>query len=144
MVAKQYLVIVESPGKIKKLKSLLGVDYEIIASMGHVINLPPKAFGLDLEKMQGDYIVLKADVAKRLRSEAQKSYRVIYLASNPDRADVATVIGITFMGGLGTSPVAQRLWKLGDDLKLHTIRFDDNCTVNVCPIDRCTYCCQIR
>jgi DNA topoisomerase-1 len=84
-VAKQYLVIVESPGKIKKLKSILGVDYVIIASMGHVMDLPPKAFGIDLEKMQGDYIVLKADVAKRLRSEAQKPYRVIYLASDPDR-----------------------------------------------------------
>lgn len=84
-MAKQYLVIVESPGKIKKLKSILGADYEIIASMGHVMDLPPKAFGIDLEKMQGDYIVLKADVAKRLRSEAQKPYRIIYLASDPDR-----------------------------------------------------------
>src|SRR5690606_30031037 len=53
--------------------------------MGHVMDLPPKAFGIDLEKMQGDYIVLKADVAKRLRSEAQKPYRIIYLASDPDR-----------------------------------------------------------
>ena len=76
-MAKQYLVIVESPGKIKKLKNILGADYEIIASMGHVMDLPPKAFGIDLEKMQGDYVVLKADVAKRLRSEAAINGRTL-------------------------------------------------------------------
>lgn len=84
-MAKQYLVIVESPGKIKKLKSILGADYEIIASAGHVMDLPPKAFGINLENMEADYVVLKADVAKRLRAEAVKSYHTIYLASDPDR-----------------------------------------------------------
>jgi DNA topoisomerase-1 len=84
-VAKSYLVIVESPGKIKKLKSILGADYEVIASMGHVMDLPPKNFGIDLERMEADYVVLKADVAKRLRSAAKEPYKVIYLASDPDR-----------------------------------------------------------
>ncbi len=84
-MAKLFLVIVESPGKIKKLKSILGAEYEIIASMGHVVDLPPKSFGIDLNTMQADYAVLKADVAKRLRTEAQKPYKVIFLASDPDR-----------------------------------------------------------
>jgi DNA topoisomerase-1 len=84
-VAKQFLVIVESPGKIKKLKSILGANYEVVASMGHVMDLPPKSFGIDLQQMEAEYVVLKADVAKRLRSEAQQPYRTIFLASDPDR-----------------------------------------------------------
>jgi len=82
---KPYLVIVESPGKIKKLKAILGGDYEIIASMGHVVDLPPKSFGINLSTMQPDYVVLKNDIAKRIRGEAKKSYKVVYLASDPDR-----------------------------------------------------------
>src|SRR5688572_9875998 len=84
-MSKLYLVIVESPGKIKKLKSILGTDYEIIASMGHVVDLPPKSFGIDLTTMQPDYVVLKGDVAKRIRGEAKKPYKTIFLASDPDR-----------------------------------------------------------
>jgi DNA topoisomerase I len=84
-MAKQYLVIVESPGKIKKLKSILGADYEVIASMGHVMDLPPKSFGIELSSMKAEYVVLKSDVAKKLRAEAQKDYKFVYLASDPDR-----------------------------------------------------------
>jgi DNA topoisomerase I len=84
-MSKTYLVIVESPGKIKKLKAILGSDYEIIASMGHVVDLPPKSFGIDLTTMQPDYVVLKGDVAKRIRGEAKKPYKMVYLASDPDR-----------------------------------------------------------
>jgi len=82
---KPYLVIVESPGKIKKLKHILGSEYEIVASMGHVVDLPPTEFGIQLETMQPSYVVLKNDVAKRLKAEAVKPYRVVYLASDPDR-----------------------------------------------------------
>jgi DNA topoisomerase I len=84
-MSKSYLVIVESPGKIKKLKAILGEAYEIIASMGHVVDLPPKSFGINLTTMQPDYVVLKGDVAKRIRSEAKKPYKAVYLASDPDR-----------------------------------------------------------
>jgi len=61
---KTYLVIVESPGKIKKLKAILGAEYEIIASMGHVVDLPRKSFGINLETIKPEYDILKADVAK--------------------------------------------------------------------------------
>lgn len=84
-MSKSYLVIVESPGKIKKLKAILGAEYEVIASMGHVVDLPRTTFGINIETMQPDYAILKADVAKRIRAEAQKPYKVIYLASDPDR-----------------------------------------------------------
>ncbi|HEX2906715.1 MAG TPA: type I DNA topoisomerase, partial [Phototrophicaceae bacterium] len=56
-----------------------------IASMGHVVDLPPKSFGIDLTTMQPDYVVLKTDVAQRIRVEAKKPYKTIYLASDPDR-----------------------------------------------------------
>jgi DNA topoisomerase I len=81
----RFLVVVESPGKIKKLKQILGADYHIIASMGHVMDLPPKAFGVDVTTMQASYVVMKADIAKRLRAEAKKPYERIFLASDPDR-----------------------------------------------------------
>ena len=84
-MSKSYLVIVESPGKIKKLKAILGAEYEVIASMGHVVDLPRTTFGINIETMQPDYAILKADVAKRIKAEAQKPYKVIYLASDPDR-----------------------------------------------------------
>jgi DNA topoisomerase I len=84
-MSKDYLVIVESPGKIKKLKSILGSSYEVIACMGHIVDLPPKSFGIDVVKMQPDYVVLKNDIAKKIRTEAQKPYKLIYLASDPDR-----------------------------------------------------------
>lgn len=83
--SKAYLVIVESPGKIKKLKAILGPNYEIIASMGHVVDLPPTSFGIDLDTMQPEYVVMKSDIAKRIRAEAKKPYKNIYLASDPDR-----------------------------------------------------------
>jgi hypothetical protein len=56
-------VIVESPGKIKKLKAILGADYEIVASMGHVVDLPRTAFGIDLATMQPDYTIMGAAAA---------------------------------------------------------------------------------
>ena len=85
MISKSYLVIVESLGKIKKLKAILGADYEIIASTGHVVGLPPKSFGINLTTMQPDNVVLKGDVGKRIRSEAKKDYKIVYLSSDPDR-----------------------------------------------------------
>jgi DNA topoisomerase I len=80
-----YLVIVESPGKLKKLKHILGSQYQVMASMGHVTDLPRKSFGIDLDRMCPEYDVVKPDVAKRLRAEAKKPYRTIYLAADPDR-----------------------------------------------------------
>lgn len=53
--------------------------------MGHVMDLPPKSFGIKLDNMDAQYVVLKKDIAQKLKAEAQKGYRVIYLASDPDR-----------------------------------------------------------
>ena len=112
-MAKQYLVIVESPGKIKKLKSILGAQYQIIASMGHVVDLPPKEFGINLDTMQGRYVTLKAKEAKRIREEAQKPYKVIYLASDPDREGEAI-----------SHHIANLLRKAKTNAKLQRVSFD--------------------
>ena len=84
-MSKNFLVIVESPGKLRHLKHILGHQYNVMASMGHVTDLPRKTFGIDVATMQPDYKIVKADVAKRLRAEAKKPYQTIYLAADPDR-----------------------------------------------------------
>ena len=112
-MAKQYLVIVESPGKIKKLKSILGAEYDVIASMGHVMDLPPKSFGIDLDKMDAEYVVLKNDVAKKLREAAKKDYQVVYLASDPDREGEAI-----------SHHVANLLKRANSKLKMQRVSFD--------------------
>jgi DNA topoisomerase-1 len=85
LMSERFLVIVESPGKLHHLKHILGDQYKVMASMGHVTDLPRKSFGIDVATMQPDYEVVKADVAKRLRAEAKKPYQTIYLAADPDR-----------------------------------------------------------
>ncbi len=81
------LVIVESPAKAKTIQKYLGKGYEVIASMGHIRDLPKSKLGVDVENgftpqytdMEG-----KEDVIKKLKVEAKKSDRV-YLATDPDR-----------------------------------------------------------
>ena len=49
MSKNKTLVIVESPGKIKKLESILGSDYIVMASVGHIIDLPEKSLSIDIQ-----------------------------------------------------------------------------------------------
>ncbi|HZK18995.1 MAG TPA: type I DNA topoisomerase [Clostridia bacterium] len=81
------LVIVESPAKARNIKRILGQRYNVIASMGHVRDLPKSQFGVDLENdFEPKYITVrgKGPVLKELRSAAKKSKKV-FLASDPDR-----------------------------------------------------------
>lgn len=80
------LVIVESPSKAATIKKYLGSDFEIKASVGHLIDLPKSKMGVDLETFDAQYIVMrdKSKVLKELREEAKNS-KIIYLASDPDR-----------------------------------------------------------
>ncbi len=81
------LVIVESPAKAKTIKKYLGNDYEVIASMGHIRDLPKSKMSIDFENgFQPQYVEMKdkADVIKELKNEAKKSEHV-YLATDPDR-----------------------------------------------------------
>ncbi|WP_044976306.1 type I DNA topoisomerase [Ruminococcus sp. HUN007] len=81
------LVIVESPAKAKTIKKYLGPGYEVIASMGHVRDLPKSKIGVDLENdFEPIYTDMKGkeDVIKELKKYAKKCDK-IYLATDPDR-----------------------------------------------------------
>lgn len=81
------LVIVESPAKAKTINKILGSDFVVRASMGHVRDLPEKKLGVDLDKnFEPEYVALKdrAKVLKELREAAKPAER-IYLAPDPDR-----------------------------------------------------------
>lgn len=81
------LVIVESPAKAKTIKKYLGKDFSVIASVGHVIDLPTKELGVDVENsFAPKYVIIrgKSKVLKRITDEAKK-VDAVYLAPDPDR-----------------------------------------------------------
>jgi DNA topoisomerase-1 len=81
------LLIVESPAKAKTIQKYLGKDFIVKASMGHVIDLPEKEFGVDIEKgFKPKYTTIKgkAKILKEIKEAAKKSSEV-YLATDPDR-----------------------------------------------------------
>ena len=83
----KYLVIVESPAKVKTIKKFLGKNYEVAASNGHVRDLPKSQMGIDVEHdFEPKYITIrgKGDILAKLRKEVKKADRV-YLATDPDR-----------------------------------------------------------
>ena len=83
----KYLVIVESPAKVKTIKKFLGTNYEVDASGGHVRDLPKSQMGIGPDNaFEPKYITIrgKGDVLARLRKEVKKA-DVIYLATDPDR-----------------------------------------------------------
>ncbi len=81
------LVIVESPTKVKSIKKYLGDGYNVVASMGHVRDLPVSKIGVDIENgFQPQYVVMKdkKELIKKLKAAAAES-EVVYLATDPDR-----------------------------------------------------------
>lgn len=81
------LVIVESPAKVKTIKKFLGSNYEVVASQGHVRDLPKSQLGIDVEHdYEPRYITIrgKGDILSMLRKEVKKADK-IYLATDPDR-----------------------------------------------------------
>lgn len=86
-MSKKNLVIVESPAKAKTIKKFLGKDFNVEASMGHVVDLPKSKMGIDIEEnFEPNYITIrgKGKILKKLRKEKKKSENV-YLATDPDR-----------------------------------------------------------
>ena len=96
------LVIVESPSKAKTIKKYLGKDYEVIASQGHIIDLPASRFAVDVDNdFKAEYIKMKgkAKLIKEIHNEA-KGKEQILLATDPDREGEAIA------------------WHLRDELKI--------------------------
>ncbi|MBN2483362.1 MAG: type I DNA topoisomerase [Candidatus Omnitrophica bacterium] len=82
-----YLVIVESPTKVKTISKILGPEYVVLSSMGHVIDLPPKSLAVDVEdSFNPRYKVIpgKNKVLSLLKAQA-KGKKTIYVATDPDR-----------------------------------------------------------
>ena len=81
----KYLVIVESPAKVKTIKKFLGSSYEVVASNGHVRDFPKSQLGIDVEHdYEPKYITIrgKGDILANLRKEVKKADK-IYLATDP-------------------------------------------------------------
>ena len=81
------LVIVESPAKAKTLKKILGKNYKIEASVGHIKDLPKSTLGIDFENdYEPRYITIrgKGTILAKLKKEA-KNAKKVYLATDPDR-----------------------------------------------------------
>ena len=86
-MAKKKLLIVESPSKADTIKKYLGSDYNVMASVGHIIDLPKSSLGVDIEKdFEPKYITIrgKGPLLAELKKEASKA-DIVYLATDPDR-----------------------------------------------------------
>lgn len=100
--AKKNLVIVESPSKATTIGKFLGSNYKVVASVGHVRDLPKSKIGIDIENdFEPQYINIrgKGDVIKALKKEA-KSAKKIYLATDPDREGEAISWHLAFLLGI--------------------------------------------
>ena len=99
------LVIVESPAKAKTIQKYLGKGYEVLASMGHVRDLPKSRLGVDIEHgFQPEYIDIrgKGQLRNELKKAAKKS-SFVYLATDPDREGEAISWHLSNMLGLDNS-----------------------------------------
>ncbi len=99
------LVILESPGKVAAVKSYLGSGYKVVASVGHIRDLPKSTLGVDIENdFEPHYINIrgKGDLIKELKKEAKNANKV-FLASDPDREGEA--IAWHLANALGLDPV---------------------------------------
>lgn len=87
MAKTKYLVIVESPAKAKTIGKYLGPDYKVVASMGHLRDLPKSTMGVDIEGgFNPQYIPVKGreETISELKKAAKASEKV-FLATDPDR-----------------------------------------------------------
>ncbi|MBQ6000360.1 MAG: type I DNA topoisomerase, partial [Clostridia bacterium] len=102
------LLIVESPSKAKTIKKYLGSNFKVMASMGHVRDLPKSKLGIDVDHdFEPSYIAIrgKGDLIKGLKKEA-KTAKKVFLATDPDREGEAISWHLSVLLGLdGTQPI---------------------------------------
>lgn len=102
----KHLVIVESPAKARTIARYLGNEYDVAASVGHVMDLPPKELGVDLEHgFEPTYEVIrgKGQVIRDLKARARKADRII-LATDPDREGEAIAGHVADQLGYARNP----------------------------------------
>lgn len=100
--SKKTLVIVESPSKAKTIGKFLGSNYKVIASVGHIRDLPKSKLGIDIENnFEPEYISIrgKGDLIKSLKKEAKDAGKV-YLATDPDREGEAISWHLAYLLGI--------------------------------------------
>lgn len=98
-MAEKNLVIVESPSKAKTIGKFLGSKYKVIASVGHIRDLPKSKLGINIEKnFEPEYISIrgKGDIIKAMKKEAKDAGK-IYLATDPDREGEAISWHIAYL-----------------------------------------------
>ncbi len=96
------LIIVESPAKANTIKKFLGNDYKVVASMGHIRDLPKSKLGVDIEHdFEPEYINIrgKASLINSLKKDA-KNAKVVYLATDPDREGEAIAFHLAYILGI--------------------------------------------
>ena len=96
------LVIVESPAKAKTIQKYLGEGYDVVASMGHIRDLPKSKLGIDIEHgFQPDYVEIKGkeELVQNLKKKGKKS-DAVYLATDPDREGEAISWHLAYLLGL--------------------------------------------
>jgi len=102
---RKKLVIVESPSKAKTIGKFLGSGYKVVASVGHVRDLPKSKLGIEIENdFEPKYISIrgKGEIIKELKKEAKKASRV-YLATDPDREGEAISWHLEYLLGIDES-----------------------------------------
>ena len=102
-MADKHLVIVESPSKAKTIGKFLGSKYKVVASVGHIRDLPKSKLGINVENnFEPEYISIrgKGDIIKAMKKEEAKGASKIYLATDPDREGEAISWHIAYLLGI--------------------------------------------
>ena len=108
-MAASKLIIVESPSKATTIKKFLGSDYKVMASKGHVRDLPKSKLGVDPDKdFEVQYINIrgKASLINELKKEAKKA-GTVYLATDPDREGEAIAWHLAYLLNLPTDSLCR-------------------------------------
>ena len=124
----RYLVIVESPAKVKTIKKFLGSNYVVTASNGHVRDMPKSQMGIDIENdYEPKYITIrgKGEILAKLRKEVKKADK-IYLATDPDREGEAIAWHLANSLNLEGKFTESHLMKLQNQKCRLPLRMQDN------------------
>jgi len=132
-MAKKSLVIVESPTKCKTINKILGPKYEVVSSMGHLIDLPSSRLGVDVENnFEPTYVVIskRKKYLSKLK-KAAKGKEAIYLAADPDREGEAICWHISNKIGAGKKVYRVRFHEITKDAILEAFNNPDEINMNL-------------